>query len=98
MDGINTRLHIAGEKKKINEFKELAIKVIQDEILTGGKERIAEKENNESHHWAAEYMKSTIILVNGIQENRGHKWGDKNVFGKNNGSKFSKLTETYKMQ
>ena len=43
-------------------------------------------------------MKSTIILVNGIQENRGHKWGDKNVFGKNNGSKFSKLTETYKMQ
>ena len=50
MDGINTRLHIAGEKKKINEFKELAIKVIQDEILTGGKKRIAEKENKESHH------------------------------------------------
>ena len=43
MDGINTRLHIAGEKKKINEFKELAIKVIQDEILTGGKNALQKK-------------------------------------------------------
>lgn len=65
----------------------------------GKKKHSAEKENKESHHWAVEYMKSTIILVNGVQENRGqHKWEDKNVFEKNNGSKFSKFTETYKMQ
>jgi len=48
MDGINTRLHIAGEKKKINEFKEIATKVIQDEILTREKTHCRKRKQRES--------------------------------------------------
>lgn len=84
-------------EKKINEFKEIAIKVIQDEILTGKKKKKREKKTKRV---ITELLSTGSRLLYLLMESKNIEdtVGDKNVFGKNNGSKFSKLTETYKMQ